>query len=165
MERHMASITGALIAATIAMHPISAPLKNNDLYCTAAVIYYETRGENKTAQAAVAHVVHTRVRTKQKIVRTKVTACSVVRRDGQFPWANNRRKAVKGKVDREAWKRSVILAARVMNKQVSDPTRGATHFCHVTEVKANPWCRVAKHHITTGDLRFVSHRNQSALIY
>ncbi len=158
-------VTAALIASTIAMHPINAPLRYNDLYCTAATIYYETRGENKTAQVAVAHVVHTRKRIKQKVVRTKVTACSVVRRDGQFPWADNRRKAVRGKVDRDAWKKSVILAARVMNKQVADPTKGATHFCHVTEIRANRWCRVGRHHLTTGDLRFVSHRDSSPLLY
>jgi len=157
------TVTAALIAATLSLHPVNSKLKGNDLYCLSTVVYMEARGEDKRTQISVAHVPITRAKAKREM-GMKTNICSVVTKSGQFPWARNRR-ALKQRFDKQAWEKSVRLAADVLNNKIKDPTRGATHFCHVTEVKKVSWCQGKKaHRLTTGGLRFI-YLNESPLLY
>lgn len=48
------------------------------IFCVAQAIYAEARGESERGQRAVAHVIINRSKAD------KVTACTIVHRDGQF---------------------------------------------------------------------------------
>lgn len=123
------------------------------MMCLALNVYHEARSEPMVGQYAVAHVVLNRVQSN----RFPDTVCGVVyqgyrkgKHKCQFSWYCD------GKSDRPreqvAWARSLLIADDVMRGEVSDPTKGATHY-HANYVKPY-WAKHLNYHVTYGSHRF-----------
>ncbi len=100
-----------------------------ELRCLALNVYFEARSEPHAGQVAVAHVVLNRVRDRV----FPETICGVVRQGGervlnrcQFSWWCDGR-SDKPRDDR-AWERSKLVAQKVYNLEVDDPTDGALWY-------------------------------------
>lgn len=102
----------------------------NDFYCLAQNIYFESRGESNVGQEAVAWVTLNRVFDE----KFPNTICDVVWQDGQFSWTHD------GKSDKprkdDAWTNAKYIAKYVLEAYhvELDPTEGATYF-HANHVK------------------------------
>lgn len=96
----------------------------NEFYCLAQNVYFESRGESDVGQEAVAWVTLNRVFSEE----FPNTICDVVWEPGQFSWTND------GKSDtpknKEAWEKAKYIAEHVLeNYHVElDPTEGSTYF-------------------------------------
>lgn len=114
-----------ILALSLSLSTTASAYENsskNQLNCLAKNIYFESRGETKLGQIAVAWVTLNRVNSK----RFPNTICGVVFQKSQFSWANGKGKH---RVPRgAAWKRSKDIAAGVYGKRHKDPTFGATYF-------------------------------------
>ena len=55
---------------------------SNQVQCMATAMYHEARGEDVATQLAVGNLVLNRA----LILKRKEPPCSVIKRDGQFPW-------------------------------------------------------------------------------
>lgn len=121
------------------------------LMCLALNVYFEARSDTMTGQYAVAHVVINRVQND----KFPDDVCSVVkqsRNDGtcQFSWYCD------GKSDRPrepyAWAYAQMIAADVMQGDVTDITLGATHY-HANYVRPY-WADKLKYTVTYGSHLF-----------
>jgi spore germination cell wall hydrolase CwlJ-like protein len=102
-----------------------------DMHCLAITIYWEGKGETRTGQVAVAHVVLNRLADP----RFPKTICGVVHEGGnaqrgrcQFSWWCD------GKSDDPTnaaqWKMAQEIARAETHPGVTDPTGGALYFHH-----------------------------------
>ena len=95
-----------------------------NLYCLAQNIYFESRGESDIGQEAVAWVTINRVFSED----FPNNICDVVWESGQFSWTHD------GKSDRprnqEAWDKANYIAKYVLENYNTgiDPTEGSTYF-------------------------------------
>lgn len=110
-----------------------------ELRCQALNIYHEARGSTVINQVAVAWVVRNRMERSGK------SACEVVFEPRQFSWTARRVGAPR---EADAWRRAQELALLVMEDQIVDITRGATHF-HETTIRPT-WSRRAKQSVRIG---------------
>jgi spore germination cell wall hydrolase CwlJ-like protein len=96
----------------------------NEFYCLAQNIYFESRGESAIGQEAVAWVTMNRVFS----IEFPNTICNVVWQSGQFSWTNDG-KSDKPK-DKEAWEKAKDIATYVLKNYHTelDPTEGSTYF-------------------------------------
>lgn len=119
--------------------------------CLAEAIYFESRGEPRDSQVAVAHVVLNRVASKNYPSRV----CSVIREGEelgkgrcQFHWRCDGRSDVPSEY--AAWQDAQALAEDVLAGTVPDPTKGAQFF-HATYVtpqwasRLRPTARIGAH--------------------
>ena len=99
-------------------------------YCLAQNVYFESRGESRLGQEAVAWVTLNRVMDP---ARPK-TICAVVWEDGQFSWTNDGLKD--SPPESEAWDDAKRVAAEVTANwnPAHDPTEGSVMF-HASGVK------------------------------
>lgn len=102
--------------------------------CLAEAIYFESRGEPRDSQIAVAHVVLNRTASTAYPARI----CAVIREGEelgkgrcQFHWRCDDKPDVPGEY--AAWRDAQALADEVLAGSVPDPTRGALFF-HATHV-------------------------------
>jgi spore germination cell wall hydrolase CwlJ-like protein len=101
----------------------------NSVACLAMNIYHEARGSILKEQIAVAHV--TLNRTHNALYDTDV--CNTVfqyawghgRKRPQFSWTTRTARAPR---ESEVWIKIQNLALRVYQREIQDPTRGATFF-------------------------------------
>jgi spore germination cell wall hydrolase CwlJ-like protein len=125
----------------------------DDMNCLALAIYWEGKGETRTGQAAVAHVVLNRL----KDPRFPKTICGVVKDGGdarrgqcQFSWWCD------GKNDTptnaEQWALAQEIAKSETRPGVTDPTGGALYF-HNRGV-APSWSRTRTRAASIGDHHF-----------
>ena len=127
-----------------------AALRNVDAAerdCLAEAIYFESRGEPRDSQVAVAHVVLNRVANKSFPGRV----CSVIREGEQlgkgrcqFHWRCDDKPDAPSEY--VAWQDAQSLAEEVLAGEVPDPTRGALffHATHVTPQWASRLRRTAR---------------------
>jgi len=106
----------------------------HDLDCLTAAVYYESRGESREGQAAVAQVVLNRVRSPA----FPKTVCGVVYQGAashscQFSFACDR--SVAAHHEAGAWDRARGVASRALGGYVMSTVAGATHF-HVVSLGA-----------------------------
>ncbi len=96
----------------------------DQLYCLAQNIYFESRGEIKAGQAAVAWVTLNRVLDNEH----PDTICDVVWEDSQFSWTHDGKSDTPK--DKAAWKRAQALALQIVDSYDPniDPTEGSTYF-------------------------------------
>jgi spore germination cell wall hydrolase CwlJ-like protein len=136
--------TGArlLLRASLggAYNPAAAPFRNanilqssRELECLTQAVYYESRGEGPSGQAAVAQVVLNRVRHPAfpKSVCAVVFQRAGVRNGCQFSFACDG--SLRRPRDPGAWKRAERVATRAMSGSVMAEVGNATHF-HTTAV-------------------------------
>lgn len=105
--------------------------QRTELECLAWNIYFEVRGGTKDEQVAVAYVPINRIGKPE----FSNNICSNVfqygwaggRRHYQFSWAGTVRGPNWQRED-ETWEKVQQLAWQVYNKQIRDPSRGATYF-------------------------------------
>jgi spore germination cell wall hydrolase CwlJ-like protein len=100
--------------------------------CLAVMVYGEARGEDKTGMQAVAYTALNRA--------VKSTVCSVILAPNQYSIFNNNpalrnaaksshtKPVQKNSIDEDSWEQAVTVAKDVMNREVKDPTNGATHY-------------------------------------
>jgi spore germination cell wall hydrolase CwlJ-like protein len=121
---------------------------DDPLTCLARAIYWEAKGEDRTAIEAVASVVMNRLADQ----RLPSTVCAVVKQGGetrpcQFSWWCD------GRADRvraqDEYRLAKEVARRALNGQLRDRTHGATHFHH-TRVRPG-WSRKLKRTAQIGD--------------
>lgn len=124
--------------------------ERREFLCMALNIYHESRGENRSGQLAVSHVVLNRMESG----RFPRSICSVIWQNGQFSWTV---RPVGGIIprDRGAWTASQNLAMEILHGITpEDPTRGATHFYNVRLVTPD-WARRGQATIRLGPHAFV----------
>lgn len=93
-----------------------------DIFCLAAVIYFEARGEPLDGQAAVAGVVLERVTSD----RYPDDICGVAFQRRQFSAFNGGLPAIR---DEQAWRVSQAVAQAVLDdSEGTVPILGATHY-------------------------------------
>ena len=97
--------------------------------CLAEAIYFESRGEPRDSQVAVAHVVLNRVASK--VYPSRI--CAVIREGEelgkgrcQFHWRCDDKPDVPSEY--AAWRDAQALADEILAGEVPDPTRGALFF-------------------------------------
>ena len=121
------------------------------LMCLALNVYFEARSDNMTGQYAVAHVVINRVQSD----KFPDDVCSVVKQSRsdstcQFSWYCD------GKSDRPrepyAWAYAQMVAADVMQGDVTDITLGATHY-HANYIRPY-WADKLEYTVTYGSHLF-----------
>jgi spore germination cell wall hydrolase CwlJ-like protein len=99
---------------------------SRDTQCLAQAVYYEARGESPSGQAAVAQVVLNRVRHPA----FPKTVCGVVFQhvgaDCQFSFACNG--SMREPLDRNAWRKAMVVAQRALSGAVMAEVGAATHF-------------------------------------
>jgi spore germination cell wall hydrolase CwlJ-like protein len=100
--------------------------------CLATMVYGEARGEVKTGQVAVAYTALNRAVNR--------SVCDVILAPKQYSIFNgnveliaaakspDKNPDLKNEIDEESWKTAVEVARLVMNKEVTDPTKGSTHY-------------------------------------
>ena len=95
-----------------------------DLICLAQNVYFESRGESRIGQSAVAWVTLNRVVDKQ----FPDSICKVVWQDSQFSWTNDGKSDIPR--DADAWDTANKIAEEVLSDygNVQDPTEGSTYF-------------------------------------
>lgn len=117
-------------------HPMDRPL-----VCMARNLYHEARGQGRTEQIAVGHVVLNRV--KHRYYPNSV--CGVIKQGGlkgpcQFSWYCDKRS--NSPRDLRTYSRMLELALEVLSGETEDPTKGANMF-HSHRVRPN-WARTAQ---------------------
>lgn len=140
----------ALVALTLEMSPLQRPIRG-ELFCLAANIYHEARGESKRGQYAVGYVTK-RWRTMGPTPRTY---CQVVNAKGGFSWVWEKPKNRPKTYNVAAWHASVEAAVKVMTNAVPDPTRGATNYCNPEETRVR-WCHANRAVVKIDNHKFVS---------
>lgn len=98
----------------------TSKMNREQAYCLAHAIYHEARGETLIGQAAVAHVVLNRVKSK----KYPDEICKVVYQPRQFSHI----KQTKPNYESQAWKDAVEIGALSMLGAIHDPTGKATHY-------------------------------------
>ena len=100
--------------------------------CLAATIYGEARGESLQGQVAVAYTVVNRAVNK--------TLCQVALANKQYSVFNNNPSmraialsksivpSFKNPIDKTSWDNAIKVSHMVLQKNVQDPTNGATHY-------------------------------------
>lgn len=116
------------------------------LFCLAATIYFEARGEPETGQIAVAQVVMNRAETRNQSI------CDVVKSPGQFSWVPSYKDS-KIKKDSIEWKKAYNIATIVYDESIHVPdlVKGAEYF--KSGRKTNTFCGV-DHVVTIGRHHF-----------
>ena len=117
--------------------------------CMALNLYHEARSESITGMIAVGNVVMNRVKSP----RYPDNVCDVIyqkknnrKYQCQFTWYCD---GLPDKpLNQVAWAQSVSIARLVVNGQVFDQTKGATHY-HATYVKPK-WASVYKRTVKIG---------------
>lgn len=142
-----------VLAASLALSgaAIEEPVEPMEVVCLALNVYHEARGEDLTGQAAVAHVTLNRAADP----RYPDDICGVVTQSNaracQFSWFCNR--ASNRAYDRESFRRALRVTLDVLQGQLDDPTRGATHFVS-TRIALPGWARRLRQTATIGGHRF-----------
>jgi N-acetylmuramoyl-L-alanine amidase len=113
--------------------------QKRELLCHSLNMYHEARGTNIRNQVAVAWVVRNRMALSGR------SACEVIYAPRQFSWTSRRLPAPR---EASAWRQSQELALMVMQDQISDITRGATHF-HEANISPT-WSRNARNSMRIG---------------
>lgn len=129
------ALTLATVLATLTMHPADDLRTGQPLFCLAANVYWEARGEPLEGQLAVANVTRNRVMEG----RWPDRFCEVVSENAQFSWVKKRRQLRKRPVDENAWGAAVAVAILVLADMAPDQTKGATHYCNPAITRAK-WC-------------------------
>lgn len=109
--------------------PPAAPTRHlsaKDLRCLALNVYWESRGQPLTGQAAVAHVTLNRTDDP----RFPRTVCGVVYQGCQFGWTCDRH--ANSPTEDAAWDEAQAVARRAAAGE-RDPTDGALYFHHIQE--------------------------------
>lgn len=125
----------------------AARVTDDPARCLALALYWEAKSEGAEGMRAVASVVLNRVAHPQ----FPDTVCGVVTQGGedppcQFSWWCD------GKSDRPTEQRAWILAERLAQAMLSDPSRDATRgalFFHSTSI-ATPWLRKRERTVQIG---------------
>ena len=110
------------------------------LFCLAANIFHEARGEHPIGQYAVAQVTMNRAGDDPDKV------CGVVYAKAQFSWTLSAKKRLTHpkKINPEAWKTAKIIAAQFMQGKVRvDITRGADHY-YADYISKPKWAKKMK---------------------
>ena len=122
-------IKALLISLALLLTPLSLKAVDKELECLTRNVYYESRGEPRNGQLAVALVTLNRVDDE----RYPDTICSVVYQKSQFSWTRNY-KLQKSKVNAAQWRLAKEVALEAyLNRQALGHFR-ATHF-HNHQVK------------------------------
>lgn len=107
-------------------------LSDEELYCLAQNIYFESRGESYIGQVFTAWTTINRMHD----ARWPDTLCGVVWQDKQFSWTHDGKSDIPK--DMVAWERAKFIAEAVWEDSVRnrmlDPTEGALYF-HNRSVK------------------------------
>ncbi|MGF6226791.1 spore germination cell wall hydrolase CwlJ-like protein [Inquilinus ginsengisoli] len=114
--------------------------------CLAYAVYFETQGETRLGQLAVAQVVLNRLRSPAY----PKTVCRVVADRGQFPWTTGDLTIRDAARFRIAWSVALHMMAGIF----TDPTQGATHFYAPARVGAPAWATPEAYLLTIGGHRF-----------
>lgn len=132
---HAAHVRGELTIDTTGLNNT----QKRELLCHSLNIYHEARGTNIRNQVAVAWVVRNRMNMSGR------SACEVIYVPRQFSWTTRRPGRPR---EAAAWRQSQELALMVMQDQISDITRGATHF-HEYGIRP-AWSRNARNSMRIG---------------
>lgn len=94
------------------------------IFCLAATIYFEAKGEPDEGMVAVGRVVMNRVEQRDK------TICQVVQEPGQFVWVPSyKRKSIK--IDRDSldWKKAITYSHLILDRSYTfNPVGKASYF-------------------------------------
>lgn len=112
--------------------------------CLARNVYFESRGEPKRGQYAVANVTMNRVKSK----RFPNTVCGVVHQKNQFSWTRRAPKVT----DNKSYKEALGIAKEVYYDEVTDYSKGA-HYFHSSYAKPS-WSRKFTMTISIGNHKF-----------
>lgn len=125
----------------------------SEVECMALNVYHEARGESYKGKLAVANVTLNRVKHKG----FPNTICGVVKDHKQFSWYSDGmsdKVILNNKEDTIAWEDSVTASLEVIERYVSDPTRGATHY--YAHHKVTPyWAGSFEHKFILGNHTFL----------
>lgn len=129
------STAGEAKAAEIpALDPPAFTITDQELECLTQNIYWESRGESLSGQAAIAWVTLNRVST----TAFPDTVCAVVWQRSQFSWTSKGHRKLR---DTHSLQRARAIALMVVDNYHTgaDPTHGSTYF---HEVNSRPsWSR------------------------
>jgi len=112
--------------------------KDKECKMLAELIYFESRGESKHGQLAVAHVVMNRVNSKY----WPNTIEQVITQDCKFSYRcdGSLKQGIK---NRNAWIKATHIATNTIKGYNEDPTNGATHYVNYKKLKRIPrWTKV-----------------------
>ena len=103
---------------------IGTPFTRSELHCLALNIYFESRGESKKGQKAVAWVTLNRSYDSEY----PDDICDVVYDGGQFSWTRDKKSDDPN--DSAAWAQALYIAYDILksHKVSNDPTDGAVMF-------------------------------------
>lgn len=112
-------------------------MKNNDCKWMTQALYYESRSESDRGVAAVAHVILNRMNHKY----WPSTVKGVITQHKQFSYRHDG-SMDKGFTDKKQYVRVAVIAAKVLEGEISSPVGNATHY-HTTSV-APVWSKVKR---------------------
>lgn len=112
-------------------------MKNNDCKWMAQALYYESRSESDRGVAAVAHVILNRTNDKY----WPSTVKGVITQYKQFSYRHDG-SMDKGFTDKRQYVRVAVIAAKVLEGEISSPVGNATHY-HTISV-APVWAKVKR---------------------
>ncbi|RNF35812.1 cell wall hydrolase [Paracoccus methylarcula] len=125
-----------------------------ELQCLAEALYFESRGESRQGQAAVAEVILNRVESRA----FPSTVCAVVNQPMQFSYTIGGRKTIRNKT---AYQRVLAVAKEALKGAPRVLTNGATYF-HTPSVRP-AWsyrfqrtARIGQHIFYRGQQRIAS---------
>lgn len=124
-----------------------------EIYTLAQNVYYESRGESRQGQHAVAWVTINRTRDG----RWPTTITEVVWQAKQFSWTRHKSRrqiALRNEIDTQAWRDAVTVAYEAYFGHVEDPTGGATHF-FAQNIVSPAWARSYSHRTRIGNHTFL----------
>lgn len=129
----------------------AAGISDRDLYCLAANVYHEARGESVYGQAGVAYVTINRLRDG----RFGSSICDVVYQPGQFSWTGDG--LPDRMTDNAALARAVSVALAAWRGTAPNPAGDALHY--YAQGKVHPaWAQAAEWMIVVDNHTFVKLR-------
>ena len=112
-------------------------MKNNDCKWMAQALYYEARSESDKGVTAVAHVILNRVNHRY----WPSTIKGVITQPWQFSYRHDG-SMDKGFTDKKQYVRVAVIAAKVLEGEISSPIGSATYY-HTISV-APVWAKVKR---------------------
>lgn len=131
--------------------------KDNELNIVTRTLWGEARGEKLKGMVAVVWVIKNRVNQPKWWGKTYVSVCRKAWQfscwnpdDANYPFLMGRKP-----IPQKQYDECLEVVKSVLNGEVEDPTKGATHYYNPKAVKHEPkWVEGATHTVTIGNHKF-----------